>query len=117
MIYLASPYTADTQWEKDDRAYLVCKAAAILKSQGMEVFSPIAHSHYIEKTGFFHGDNTYWLPFDFKFMHICECLYVLMLPGWEKSEGIKEEIDYAIELGLPIVYVKLIGDKVIKANL
>lgn len=117
MIYLASPYTTDCQWTRDERAYLACKASAILFNMGQPVFSPIANSHYIERTGYFHATGEFWLPYDIKFMKICDVLYVLTLDGWEDSEGIKKEIDYAIESDMPIVYVKLDGDNVVKVEI
>jgi pheromone shutdown protein TraB len=32
-------------------------------------------------------------------------MYVLMLEGWEESKGMKEEIEMALELKIPITYI------------
>jgi pheromone shutdown protein TraB len=32
-------------------------------------------------------------------------MYVLMLEGWEESKGMKEEIEMAYKLNIPITYI------------
>ena len=54
------------------------------------------HIISIDKT-FDQKNNThdYWLALDFKFLEICDELWLLTLPGYEQSKGMIEEEKYA----------------------
>lgn len=107
MIYLASPYTAPTAKERERRFITVCKKAAELMQSGEEVFCPIAHSHPIEKYGMSERQSgDWWLKQDFAVLEHCKKLVVYMMPGWDKSYGIKREIDFAELMGIPVEYVE-----------
>jgi nucleoside 2-deoxyribosyltransferase len=105
MIYLASPYSDPDLVIREQRFHEVCKFAALLTSNGALVFSPIAHSHpiaqYMDKSHKF----DFWSRFDLWMLERCEVMMILTLPGWEKSEGIKAEISFAREQGIPIVHL------------
>jgi len=71
----------------------------------MVVFSPITHSHYI---GGFLDDNLsheFWLSQDAPFIDFADELWVLQLPGWDKSFGVIWEIGYATGQGKDITYI------------
>ena len=115
-IYLASPYTAlrddgsydDVLMAERHRAVLSCFES--LLSAGLVVFCPIAMTHQADCL---HQGLTgsrippkFWYEFDKPFIQHASQLYVLKLPGWEKSEGLQEEIKTAIVRKLPIVYLE-----------
>ena len=106
ITYLASPYTSDHQPTCHERYHLACKAAAILMQQGHVVFSPIAHSHGIAR---FIIDHTHalWMTQDLPFLDFAAKMVVMMLPGWEESMGIKQEIKHARDKGIPVEYITL----------
>lgn len=58
-IYLASPYTSDSEALRQMRYDEACKACAKLIAGGNIVFSPIAHSHPLVRYGL-RGDFEYW---------------------------------------------------------
>jgi hypothetical protein len=103
ITYLASPYTSDHQPTCHERYHLACKAAAHLMQQGHVVFSPIAHSHGIARfvAGHTHG---FWMLQDLPFLDFADRMVVLTLPGWEESRGIKQEIEYARDKGIPVEF-------------
>ena len=106
MLYLASPYTSDDPDEQRLRYYHACRAAAKLMEQGHVVFSPIAHSHGIARFVKDH-DHDFWMEQDLTFLTYADKLVVLTLPGWEHSRGVKQEVEFAKQLGMPIEYMEV----------
>lgn len=106
LIYLASPYSAPTAEERQQRFELVCKKAAELMDQGHKIFCPIAHSHPIEVHGMDHiHSGEFWLEQDFAILEHCSMMWVYCLPGWKQSKGIKQEMDFAKRRGIPVRFI------------
>jgi hypothetical protein len=106
LIYLASPYTHNDCQIRERRFIDVCKAVSCLMDKGITAYSPIAYSHYVAIYGNRPVEWQHWIEFDLKFLSICSVFVVLMLPGWEKSNGIRIETAKAKELGKPIYYLR-----------
>jgi len=105
MIYLASPYTHSDVHVREWRFREACRAAATLLRSGITVFSPIAHSHPIAAFGM-PTSWEFWSQVDREFLSRCDTLAVLTLPGWRESVGVQAEINMAIEMHLPVVFVE-----------
>ena len=120
MVYLASPYSVGKKGAygngdlgkatgnmKTRRYKAACKKAAELMDKGFIVFSPIAHSHSIEKEGM-EGirDGDFWLSQDLEIVRRCDKVFVYKMEGWELSRGIAREIAFAEKLGIPIEYLE-----------
>jgi len=103
LIYLASPYTSKSQALTKLRVELVVHAVAGLLKKGAIVFSPIVNSHCVD--AYLGTCPELWYSIDTKYMDRCDELWILMLPGWERSVGIKKELEYAVQKGMPIRYV------------
>jgi len=101
LIYLASPYSNADPAVEQARFDAVCQAAATLMRRGLLVFSPIAHSHAIARFGL-PTDWAFWQRYDRAFLNRCRELWVLKLPGWESSVGVRAEIQIAREMGKPV---------------
>jgi len=101
MIYLASPYSHTDQAIEIQRFDAVCQAAATLMMRGVNIFSPIAHSHAIARFGL-PTDWAYWQHYDRAFIAWCDELWVLTLPGWKQSVGVLAEVRIAEEAGKPV---------------
>ena len=104
MIYLASPYSHPDPAVRDERFHAVCRAAAALLRAGHAVLSPIAHSHALARHGL-PTEWSFWSRYDLEMLARCDQVVVLMLPGWQESAGVREEIRIARELGKPVRYV------------
>ena len=105
-IYLASPYSHPDKAVCNERFKQAYKAASNLMSQGYIVFSPIAHSVPIADCLKNHFDHDFWLEQDFSFLDSwADEMWVLMIDGWEESEGILAEIRHCEEIGLPVKYI------------
>lgn len=101
LIYLACPYSNDDPLVEDARYQLVTKvAAALIVKTGCEVFSPITHSHLINRLAVRYaleeGESwgptyDFWLRFDYHMLDVADWLYILTLVGWSESKGIQLE--------------------------
>ncbi len=105
-VYLASPYSHATPEMREWRYVQVCKAAAYLMRQGKVVFSPIAHSHPIEKIGLQTVESgAFWKRQDIPVLRHASELTVLTLDGWAESAGIAWEIETAEALMIPVTFL------------
>ena len=104
-VYLASPYTHPESEVRRLRFDLACAAAAHMMRQGRVVFSPIAHSHPIARYGL-PDDLEFWMRQDGPLLDAADSVAVLMLPGWEASEGVAWEIDRATEACKHVEYIR-----------
>jgi len=103
--YVATPYSKYAVGI--EQAFIdACRATAWLLKQGVNVFSPIAHTHLLA----IHGnidplDHEIWLPAD-KPMMLNACgLIVVRMDGWADSYGISEEIKSFEVQKKPILYL------------
>ena len=112
-IYLASPYSARLKDGTPDETTMhlrflqVCAMAGNIIADGYVVFCPIAHSVPIADTMDNHLDADFWLGQDVHFVDWAEELWVLMLPGWEESSGVKREIALAEEKRKPVLFISM----------
>lgn len=107
-IYMASPFTVyptkEMAW-KD-----ACRAAAALQAcTPLAVYSPIADSYGVEAIGKATLTHADWMLRDRAMLLACEVVVVVMLPGWERSKGIAQEIAWAHDAKMPVWYVQPVG--------
>lgn len=93
LVYLASPYSDDDPEIRHTRYTRVCRAAAKLMSEGFHIFSPIAHTHSIACAGRLPMGWEYWRKYDEIMLRASKSMFILTLRGWDKSAGIKGEIE------------------------
>jgi hypothetical protein len=105
LTYLACPYTADTAKLRRERFAAAIKAAKyLMESEGLNVFSPITHSHPLHEIGM-RGDWEFWKRIDTEYLRLSEKVVVLMMPGWVESAGVTAEIKLATSMGIPVEYL------------
>ena len=105
MVYLASPYSSSNHMIQEARWRRVCEVAGDLIQRGHMVFSPIAHSHPIAKLCQMDGGFEVWKKVDLHMLLMADRLAVLELDGWDASEGVREEIECAEDVGVPVRYL------------
>ena len=99
-VYIAGPYRASTQTVIDRHVRRASKVGAELCALGYAALVP--HSMTA------HWDDHYGVSIeaimaaDFELLGRCDV--VLVLPGWEASEGTKAEIAHAEACGIPVYY-------------
>lgn len=108
LIYLAGPYSYDP-----DQAFnLHLFYAAQLLQSGALVFSPIAHNHQLAKTHGLPSDYIFWTAHNKAILQRCDELWVMLEPGWNTSKGTQQEIEFALSLSKPILYIKVTNDSI-----
>lgn len=105
LIYLASPYSHKDPAVMEHRYEVACQAAGNLMKRGAAVFAPIAHSHHIGQLLGEATNHEFWLRQDMAVLRHCTEMFVLMIPGWQESRGVREEIDFCTAHKIPISYV------------
>lgn len=103
MIYVASPYSHPDPIVREQRYDAACAAATVLMRAGHSVFSPIVHGHPLTLHGL-PGDWPFWEPHARWHLERCDEVVVLMLDGWDASQGVQAEIAIATELGKVVWY-------------
>lgn len=105
IVYLATPYT------KYPAGILAAykeaaRIAGRLVGAGYIIFSPIAHTHPLAVYGEIDPlDHKLWMAFDAPFMSMSGALAVAMMDGWDRSVGVKAEIDAFSAAGKPTYFV------------
>lgn len=104
--YMATPYSLYN--EGLDQAYRdACVAAGEMIACGVNLFSPIAHSHPISVFGdLTQTDHTLWMRVDYPMMRAAMGLIIVEMPGWKDSIGVQEEIGFFEKQEKPVKSVK-----------
>jgi len=116
IAYLACPYNHPDLAVRQKRYELANLAAAHLIQQRIFVFSPLTHNVTLFSFGLSQGWG-FWKDYDLAFIAHFDSLIVLMLEGWEQSQGVRDEIEYAKKLKLPIEYLDPESIQVLKETL
>lgn len=114
MIYLCSVYSLNAKTDSEEHArirmerYLtVMKKTKELLEQGLVVFSPIVHCHPMSNIYGLPKHFTFWESLDKGYIDGCDEVWVLTMDGWDVSEGITKEIQYAMDTGKPVKYTEV----------
>lgn len=103
MLYIASPFSHPDPAIRKQRYLDVCKFTATKVLEGFVAYAPIVHGYHL--TPYIGTDWDAWSNVCLGMLDKTTELYVLKLEGWETSVGVREEIEYAKDLGLPITYI------------
>jgi hypothetical protein len=104
IVFLAGSFRGDgSAVAKEARVEVAKEQAVALAKAGIPFYSPhlnlsqllIDHGSEFEKHA---------IGVQNEFLNRCDILAVL--PGWEESSGTKDEIAFATEKGMPIVYLE-----------
>ena len=118
VIYLATPYSLQikskelsstrpdyTEQDKEirlKRFNAVNEIAGKLIKAGFAVISPISQSHPIAIQGDFVGTFEEWADMDYNLISRCDMVFVFCQDGWDKSEGVIKEVEFATANKIPV---------------
>ncbi len=91
MIYLASPYSNAPETNVKHAAEA---ATFLLLKRNLRVFSPILHWHEAAKWAALPGDAEFWWWYNVGMLRKSDDMIVLIVDGWNRSVGVKKEIDW-----------------------
>jgi len=96
LIYIAGPYRAPTTWGIAENIHAARMAGAMVAQLG--AYPVIPHSNTAHMDGI--ASDDLWLSGTLELMRRCDG--VILIPGWKRSTGSKNEHAEAIRLGLPV---------------
>lgn len=105
MIYIASPYSHPDENIRINRFKKVSLYVADLVSKGYLAISPITYGHTLLDYKEMPTDFEFWENFCIGLLSKSDVMYVYKLDGWDTSKGVLNEIKYAENNNIPIVYV------------
>lgn len=107
LVYLASPLTNPDAAVRAQRTAAVGKACGWLMNNRQDVFffSPICSADAIAKECELPYQWEFWSAIDECMLSRCEEIWVLCIPGFQKSTGVTAERKIAARLGLPLKFV------------
>lgn len=100
-VYIAGPYNADTLEQIETNVDRVLRYAVVLSQHGYSVFVPHL-THYIDQKAKEMGielPNDKWVELDLPWLEVCDAMLVT-----GKSKGVRSEVEFAAEHGIPICY-------------
>ena len=104
VIFVSAPYTHSDKDVVNYRMKVVTETLAQLASIGKVGISPLL-MHFCLNTGIqLPSDFEFWKNYSLTLLSKSDLVMVLLLPGWAESEGVKEEINLAYELKIPVIY-------------
>jgi hypothetical protein len=103
-VYLATPYSHADARVRHARFLAVTAKAAEMWRAGFGVYSPITLTHEAAVRHDLPTDWRFWQALCRDTLARMHELHVLCLPLWEKSPGVRAEIDLARSMGLPVIY-------------
>lgn len=104
-IYLTSPYTG-THNEQELRFQAAEKTVAQLLRKGLMVYSPIVHCHTLAKNHNLPQGFSFWSRYNYAILSKSSGLFVLKLQGYDTSDGVAGEIEFAKSCNIPVTFME-----------
>jgi hypothetical protein len=95
-LYVAGPYRAPSPAGVTKNVRKAQQVAAVAAARGWFPVVPHNLSHGFEAA----GDDAYWLAHTLAVMERCDAL--VLVPGWERSEGTIAEVARARQMTIPV---------------
>lgn len=99
LVYLAGPFTASTPWGIEENIRAAESAAACILARRDDVALIVPHSigrHFVGRA----GTPGYWYAATMRMLEACEV--IVMIDGWQKSSGSREEFKVAAGMGTQV---------------
>ena len=94
---------------REERFNAACAATAAMMRDGLMIYSPIAASHVLACKHQLLGDWQFWQAYDELIVSRCDRLWVLTIPGWDRSAGVAAEVKIAERCGKPLDFIEWDG--------
>lgn len=107
LVYVASPYSNPDFNIRRNRYVIVSNWVKETTGKYMDnvYYSPIYYYYRIAHSLRLADDAAFWQKHDILMMQKAERMIVLTMPGWDKSVGVKFEIDFMKKAKKPIKYI------------
>jgi nucleoside 2-deoxyribosyltransferase len=98
VYYLASPYSHPQKKVMQERYIEQGRIASILIRKGYHLVTPIEMCHNISKRYIFPTGYRFWERRDRALIQHCDGIIICLMPGWEDSIGVTDELRYSRKL-------------------
>lgn len=106
-IFVAGPYNTPDTTVKDYRMNTIKDYCVKQFLEGNSPISALLMGLVYAEHSALPTDTDTWRTFSETLLKGCDELHVLMLDGWDKSSGVKSEIDSANKLNILIKYIQI----------
>ena len=105
-IFISMPYTHPDEEIMRERANIARKYSAdIVDKMGLSLVCPVLIGiDYISSGVDIQMTHQEWLDFSLLYMKGCDEVWILCIEGYDLSNGVKAEIQYADELEIPVIF-------------
>jgi len=110
LFYVATPYSHPSEHIRRSRFQAACDVTAMLLQGGTLALSPIAHGHPVACSNELPTGFDFWSKLSTALIARCNGIIVVLADGWERSVGIKAEIEIAEKFGLPLFFLPFPAD-------
>lgn len=104
--YLACPYFHRDPAVREARFQSVAKVLATRLRDGIPTYAPIVHNHWVAERYDLPKGWSHWEQLDLPLLLLANKLLVLLLPGWQESQGVSAEVAFANRNGIPVEYLE-----------
>jgi len=111
IVFVATPFWSFDKEVSERRTAIISKYCGQLLREGIMCTSPVVFGVTILKYTDLPGNFAFWDKLSFTTLAASDVLHVLMLPGWDESRGVSEEIKFALERKIPIKYFDVSEDR------
>jgi hypothetical protein len=105
MIFVSVPYSHKDKSVIEFRVKMLSLYCAKLLRNGIWNLTPVTHGTTIFKYTTLPSDFQFWKDISYQMIKVCTEVHVLMLEGWQESEGVQGEIKFAKKYNIPIIYI------------
>lgn len=102
IAYISGPYRAKTLWGVKCNIEKAGMVALEYWRKGYAVICPHKNTAFFDGALNGYGDAEVWIKGDLEMVKRSDV--IVMLPGWQKSEGATQEHGYALRYKLRIIY-------------
>ncbi|UZT28738.1 DUF4406 domain protein [Nocardia phage NS-I] len=102
-VYLAGPMTVVGPPTYNYPAFFQAEAELLQSDPSLEITNPAREHDDADGNPIFDKPHTEYMRT--AVLNITECDAVILLPGWERSPGVRVEITVAQALGLPVTSI------------
>lgn len=95
-VFISSPYRSDSVEGMNFNVRAVENyAVQLMVEKRFTVFSPVVYANTLTRDYELPDDYEYWQKLCESTIKMSKDFHVLCTPGWERSEGVGKEMDYA----------------------
>lgn len=105
LTYLGMPFSHPDPNVVEQRMDVFWQAMGHWVKEGFNMISPMSLHPMFEKVLDLPTDWGYWEDYATLLLQKCDRLMIVAMPGWDISTGVQGEIDLAVEIGIPVLFI------------